>query len=215
MDKFIPCHLSRAGLPPLQADEIELKNQDGVSITLVDKTILVSKTLMILTNFRFIFICAETSNYSSDRLCMSCLLSLVESIESCPPKFMIPSKRLQIQFTDQTFLHFKFSAGGKDEFLSEASEAMIKKGWAKKELVPIGFSSSDAGIGGLIRRQKRDIATVESLQHQALSDLDHLMSSAKEVVGIIERFTKYTKCLVQLNCAKHLRTTIVQVYGTY
>ena len=57
------------------------------------------------------------------------------------------------------------------------------------ELVSEGFSSSFAGVTGILRRQEYDRTCVHALQKQAFSDLQALMSSAEEVLSVLEKYS--------------------------
>ena len=52
-----------------------------------------------------------------------------------------------------------------------------------------GFSSSFAGVSGILRRQECDRTSVNALQKQAFGDLQTLMHSATEVLSVLDRYS--------------------------
>jgi ESCRT-II complex subunit VPS36 len=84
----------------------------------------------------------------------------------------------------------------KDVFLTLVQKQLTKKSWeeAKKLVVvePI-FSTSNAGVGGLLRRQEREMSSADHITKEALMDLDSLMRSAKEVIGVVQRYATYAQ----------------------
>jgi len=55
------------------------------------------------------------------------------------------------------------------------------------------FSSRNTGVGGLIRKQERDLQAADALVGQATTDLKALMQRAKEVVHIVKKYSAYTE----------------------
>ena len=57
------------------------------------------------------------------------------------------------------------------------------------------FSTVNAGIAGIVRKQEREIQAVDAIQKSALSDLDALMKKAGEVVNVIviQKYTSFLK----------------------
>ena len=54
------------------------------------------------------------------------------------------------------------------------------------------FSVSNAGVGGIIRRQEKNMEALDSVSKTALSDLNSLMQQAKEVITLIRRFASHS-----------------------
>jgi ESCRT-II complex subunit VPS36 len=50
------------------------------------------------------------------------------------------------------------------------------------------FSASNAGVSGIIRRQEKALQSVDTLAKTALSDLESLMQTAREVISVVERY---------------------------
>ena len=101
-------------------------------------------------------------------------------------------------------LGLKFSLGGKEEFLVLIGKMILKRSWeafesmqAQKQqqqhqLPQEKFSVSNAGVGGIIRRQEKNMEALDSVSKTALSDLNSLMQQAKEVITLIRRFASHS-----------------------
>src|SRR5207237_8883485 len=79
------------------------------------------------------------------------------------------------------------------ELLAVFKKILEKKSWlsltvAPKAPVTHSFSSSSAGVGGIIRRQERQLNSVDTLSKAALSDLSALASLAKEAIVVVQRY---------------------------
>lgn len=53
------------------------------------------------------------------------------------------------------------------------------------------YKSSNAGIGGILRRQEEQRQNVDSLTKVALNDLESLMQRGREVVNVVQRYAAY------------------------
>ena len=127
-------------------------------------------------------------------------LKIVIGIEDCSKRFGT-STRIRLTFTTSNVeLGLKFSSGGKEEFLNLMSKMLQKKSWESIDnnqhirlskglsiatpALPPQFSVSNAGVGGLIRRQEKNIETLDSVAKSALSDLNNLM---QQVILFVDR----------------------------
>ena len=98
----------------------------------------------------------------------------------------------------------KFSLGGKEEFMALMNKMILKRSWEALESVQDHqqkqqqqqpqqkFSVSNAGVGGIIRRQEKNMEALDSVSKTALSDLNSLMQQAKEVITLIRRFASHS-----------------------
>ena len=57
------------------------------------------------------------------------------------------------------------------------------------EVGPQVFSSSFAGVSGILRRREYDRTSVHALRNQAFSDLQALMNSAADVLSVLEKYS--------------------------
>ena len=57
------------------------------------------------------------------------------------------------------------------------------------EADPQVFSSSFAGVSGILRRREYDRTSVHALRNQAFSDLQALMNSAADVLSVLEKYS--------------------------
>jgi hypothetical protein len=87
----------------------------------------------------------------------------------------------------------KFEAGADRDFVFEGLQtALSRAGWAAAEKAApapaAGFSTSGAGIGGIIKRKKEEKIREAKLTDAAFGgDLDTLMESATAVVAVVEK----------------------------
>ena len=82
---------------------------------------------------------------------------------------------------------------------AQLQSALAKKSWVapvKKKPAPEVFSTTRAGIGGLVRRQAAQQKETASLTTQAFADLEALATNAKKVVrgAFAERSHHASRC---------------------
>jgi hypothetical protein len=175
--------------------------------------------MIVLTNFRLITIVhandsgggsASSSGVSSPMSSGSKLvgwgfpLSTVNDIDDCANGMFKRSTRIKIHFNNNApgrnvEIGVKFIAGHsvKDEFLVHALRTFNRRSWeaaATKKKEPTetqAFSTSNAGVGGLLRRQEREMKSIDNLSKEALTDLDALMRSARDVVSVVHRYAAH------------------------
>merc|ERR1719183_323097 len=86
-----------------------------------------------------------------------------------------------------------FERGGIDDIKMHLTRALDQKSWVpNKQTKQMGFRSSGAGIGGLIRRQQEAQRENHQLAAEAFADLEALMAKARDVVTIVERYATVT-----------------------
>jgi len=130
---------------------------------------------------------------------LACHLSVVSEVAIYTPKFF-SRHRVQLVIVgnvDRPKPHFviKLEEGRREDFISWVTKACEMKTWEqtnqseqKENKKEQGFTTSSAGIGGIIRKQKLQIERNEKVAEEALQDLDSLMKKAKEMVVLIERY---------------------------
>ena len=204
MENLSSASLSTAGRPILLTNEVELKSENNVSVPLQDgrKVIgeLLSSGYVLLTNFRLIFI-VQSSESSTNLIGWSLDLKLITSVDDCARLFR-HSTRMQLSLEgDRVDIGLRFERDGKEEFFIAIQKALEKRSWekyrvdesvkgpTKDETV---FSSSNAGVAGIMRRQERNMQSVDNLAKSALTDLDALMLRAREAIEVVQRYASYT-----------------------
>lgn len=208
MEELAHVELSLAGRPTLFDGEVELKISSWTQLISQRKKQFVKEILPIgvvmLTNCRCIFVVAESSISagSAKDQAWSLALEKISRIEDCSG-MLIKSSRASIFLSNQIELGLKFHQGEKESFLQMMQEALAKKSWLRINMNPSkeairppeevkqSFSSSNAGISGILRKQERDMAALDSLRRSALSDLDSLMKSAEDVVKVVKKYSSY------------------------
>lgn len=193
--------LTVAGKVILSEGEVEIKVVGDSQFLLHDHNKRVTCELfpsgsVVLTNTRLL---AIYDSYGGALTCRDILLCKVLEIEDCST-FLKRSQRLNITL-EQSHLGIRFGKNNreKDEFLSLFKLQLVKRSWEQKESITVSsatvqmFSISNAGVGGLLRRQEQSLKSAESLTKDALADLNSLMKSAKDVVMLVERYATATK----------------------
>ena len=196
MDLFVAAPLSISSKPILLEKEIEIKLHSDIEILLEtsNKEVLLKDGHLILTNHRLIYI-AYTTNSKS--LGWAIMLQSVIKVEDCTSGMLSRSTRIRLLITNSSkILNIKFLKHntGKEELLQLIQRQLSKKSWEQHNNIQtteetVAFSISNAGVGGLLRKQERDLTKVDAITREALSDLDTLMKSAKDVVNIVERYS--------------------------
>jgi hypothetical protein len=126
-------------------------------------------------------------------------------VEDCAKPFSTSTRiSLHMAHTISGELGLKFSLGGKEEFMALMNKMILKRSWEALESVQDHqqkqqqqqpqqkFSVSNAGVGGIIRRQEKNMEALDSVSKTALSDLNSLMQQAKEVITLIRRFASHS-----------------------
>jgi ESCRT-II complex subunit VPS36 len=206
MEIFSSTPLSGAGRPILLENEVELKNETQVSVALQDNKKVTGELLgsgsLVLTNFRLILIVTtfdQMKKFTS--IGWGIMLKAIATIEDCAGLFKF-STRLKISFNDQKQdIGLRFEKDGKDEFLLAVQKALERKSWERNmvlekppeptEEVNV-FSTTNAGVAGIIRRQERNLQSADNITKSALTDLDTLMLRAKEAISVVQRYASYT-----------------------
>ena len=203
MSAFNPIPLSSSGRPIFLEDEVEIRNEDGVSVTLQGNKKVIGSLftagLLVLTNYRLITIIESEHR---KLIGWGIGLEIVETLEDCS-SFLKSSKRLNMRITNHEHdIGLRFdNHHGKDGFLTVFLRALEKKSWlsmpvshkvAASQPAEPTFSAANAGVCGIIRRQEKNMESVDSLAKNALTDLDALMKQAKEVITVVQRYASYS-----------------------
>lgn len=195
---------------------IVVKHHDDIKKSINE---LFSSCLLILTNFRLIIINnydATTTNTKSSstshklehdkiiHIGWGIDLKNISSIEEFNSgTFAFVQNKVKVCLHNSnlsSFVVIKFEKQGKEEFMKLINKALENKSWEKYatgEKLNNGnnkvsvFSSANAGVAGIIRRQEQSIQSVDSLTKVALTDLDALMLRAREAVQVIQRYASY------------------------
>merc|ERR1712130_1043068 len=82
---------------------------------------------------------------------------------------------------------------GQSEFYTNLESSLKSKAWVipeKEEPKKKVFSTRGAGIGGIMKNIEKKQKHADKQMNVAFSDLDSLMTHAKELVTLVERYTK-------------------------
>lgn len=214
MDYFVRITLTASHRPIPLEEEVDIRNIDQVSVHLQNDKIvcgdLFNSGKLILTNFRIIIVVSTTNGKQMEGWAIN--LKEVSHLDDCSTLFS-RSKRLKINFKQRKIsqdVGIKFHADNKMEFLDIFSKVHSKKSWEKvvqktivrgsttssfpqspQTLQEENFSANNAGIGGIIRRQEKNLQSVDLLAKSAMADLDTLIDQARDVVAVVNRYASY------------------------
>jgi ESCRT-II complex subunit VPS36 len=187
---------------------------------------------VVLTNVRLIVL-VNNANSKSHVAWGFYLKSLSSFEDQNKGSFLRRSKRVRLFMANDSSvsqappsqqrkaLDFKFLEGDKEVFLEYLQKAMERKSWeyilnkvssnaasssssTSSSLKVASFSVKNAGISGIIRRQEENIKNMDNLTETALTDLNHLIDKAREVVTTVQR---YAQLIQENNSAKDISDT--------
>jgi ESCRT-II complex subunit VPS36 len=189
--------------PSLSEYEVECLLRDKVA--LVDgrsNRVVHQGGMVILTSHRIIWHC-----HTQSRAYQGHLSKVADARKS--RNFFKPSSRVYLylqgpdQHGDEPATKIDFVHGGRDEFLEQVKTLLQMRDWEKVPApTPTSnpgsspalsaaesvFTTRKAGVGGIIRQQENTRAAQDKLAAEAFGDLQALMSKAREVVSVIERY---------------------------
>lgn len=117
--------------------------------------------------------------------------------------FLKPSSRVHVfvkgqdgQRGEEAATKLEFHQGGKEEFLEQLRYVLQMKEWERVLPRPPGqlqggepvFTTSKAGISGILKQKELERRQEGKLAEEAFADLSSLMTKAKEVVAVVERY---------------------------
>ncbi|RYH28513.1 hypothetical protein EON65_11915 [archaeon] len=204
MEYFCPVHLTTARRPVLLDEEVEIKVVDEVGVVaLVNNQVtdeLLPTSTALLTNIRLIIVTTNPKQQNATISAWGINLSEVRHGEDCSG-MLRRSTRVRIVFhlkkPTTKDIALKFHGAGKEDFIEVFHRTLAKRSWEKIAAKPVlaakekGFSVSNAGVSGLIRKQERNMENVDALTKTALTDLDALMNQARDAIAVVQRYAAY------------------------
>ena len=157
--------------------------------------------------------CEPSLKSSSTKVGWGFNLKDVASIDDCSSSFLSRSSRLHINTVRKNqllpqpdkayeYFGFKFPSKNEDKYtlLSLTRQMITKSAWTSNDNQMkhhlnnnqvSEFSTNNAGVGGILKRQENNLREMDDLKRDALSDLDSLMKRAREVTSVIQRYAVY------------------------
>lgn len=187
-------------------NEVELKSQSNVSVVQQENKKVTGELhcagCMVLTNFRLITVLTTCDSGRSSYIGWGFFLKRVCDAEDCGRLFK-HSTRIRLTFHDHPLeIGLRFEKDGKEDFLAMIKKALERKSWERDMVITeklaavkveeTVFSSTNAGVAGIIRRQERSMQSVDNIAKSALTDLDALMLRAREAIAVVQRYASYT-----------------------
>eukprot|EP01097_Dermamoeba_algensis_P000148 TRINITY_DN1053_c0_g1_i2.p1 TRINITY_DN1053_c0_g1~~TRINITY_DN1053_c0_g1_i2.p1 ORF type:complete len:314 (-),score=75.16 TRINITY_DN1053_c0_g1_i2:504-1445(-) len=215
MEIFVPVRVSPSFLPVLKENEYCFSMTDQVSICVVSQKNIIKefkKGELYLTSLQLIYLCRDSSHVSS--LLDSCFgiphetvlqvglnTSNVFSYLSSKNRFFVFFKK------SEKILHFQFLSSSCEGFLTEYKKIILSSSSSSASVTPSpsvsnssslptsqsakarAFSTSAAGVGGIIRQVEQKAEETDKTMNVAFKDLSALMTKAKEMVELAEKFS--------------------------
>mmetsp|Transcript_19962 Transcript_19962/g.28686 ORF Transcript_19962/g.28686 Transcript_19962/m.28686 type:complete len:388 (+) Transcript_19962:41-1204(+) len=187
---FNKLELTPAGRPKYKDGEVEIKCVENVRVETDSRCEVLDIGSLLLTNIHIVIIRSQQSRMEAWGL----ELMRVVIVEDCA-SFFVPSKRIRIHIENGNKLEFKFLSGQKETTIELIRKTLERKAWTdicsppKPVVTEAAFSVESAGVSGLMRRQEREHQSVDAVTREALTDLNVLMTRAREVVKVIEKYS--------------------------
>lgn len=86
------------------------------------------------------------------------------------------------------YLYLSFAAGDRDAFLLALQSAVDTEAWVVSIKQREEFSTSRAGVGGVLRHVDRAVREGDAALQAAFTDMEALMANAKDLVRLAERW---------------------------
>nr|CCA14138.1 vacuolar proteinsortingassociated protein putative [Albugo laibachii Nc14] len=203
-DMMQPLELTSAGRPALHQSEVEVYSEDNISLYDHEAKTPYKYGRCVITTHRLLYIQEQASPVIALCLPLSLIIKLTKEAG-----FLSRSAKLRLDVGAldsgriNAYMKLSFKRGGRDEFHGPLCLAIDRKAWVEikagqlvdRRLQDRPFSTSDAGIAGILRRQHEEQQRSAELTATAFSDLTNLMSRAKDLVEMIERYSAKVKSI--------------------
>jgi len=194
MECFIPIKLSESQRPVFMEGELEVLMQDQVGIYDGEQHTAYHKGSCTLTSHRLIWI---TDDYP--RQAVALYHTTVDRVELHTAGMLSfgHTPKLSIHLRNHSAnirLGFKSS---REKFLDKYKSALQNKAW-EKDTTPVqkqqqSFSTTSAGVGGLMRTITKNKEDTEKTLSQAFTDSEALLRKAKDLVALADKFASMQK----------------------
>eukprot|EP00274_Cyanoptyche_gloeocystis_P001623 CAMPEP_0196663288 /NCGR_PEP_ID=MMETSP1086-20130531/52215_1 /TAXON_ID=77921 /ORGANISM="Cyanoptyche gloeocystis , Strain SAG4.97" /LENGTH=390 /DNA_ID=CAMNT_0041999037 /DNA_START=30 /DNA_END=1202 /DNA_ORIENTATION=+ len=206
MNIWQPLKFSSNSRPILVDGEVECLSNSNVTLDEGDKSKSTDEGSLILTSYRLLHVIEQDGS----RKGVALFLSLVSNVGVksgffqqtkivlgiIPPAPQGASGQQAIpQPSSQAdvLVRLAFRSGGHDVFLKQLRNVLQSKSWesrmSKSLLTTTGaFSTTSAGVGGIIRKAEQTERETEQAVSQSFTDLKALMQKAKDMVVLADRF---------------------------
>eukprot|EP01006_Ploeotia_vitrea_P048192 TRINITY_DN67207_c6_g2_i2.p1 TRINITY_DN67207_c6_g2~~TRINITY_DN67207_c6_g2_i2.p1 ORF type:complete len:495 (+),score=42.23 TRINITY_DN67207_c6_g2_i2:44-1528(+) len=214
MQALAPIQLQPSGLPVFLHGEIETLSQDSVALYDGDTQTDCQHGRAILTNQRLLWVQshdadAKHQSKSAQSRALGLLLALVTGVERkhghgfgylSSPKVIVSVQKIG------KVLKLSFRKGGDHNFEAKFQDILSRKPWLQLP-PPVdrtatvstlssanrgskGFSTSSAGVSGIVRHIETEQRKTETTINEAFDDLKSLMDNAGALVSIANKFNQ-------------------------
>lgn len=213
MEFFKRCALSTSQRPVYQEGEIGLQIQVGVTIYQGERQTRHAGGVAYLSNFNVYWVGDDMGKSVGQEGARSAIVLSHAHVKeiTAQSKFRGSPKISVSLHSSSKELRIGFKAGGRDTFFSKWKAALRDAAWTEMEADagPKGltrrskeFTTKGAGISGIIRGVDRKKRETDASLSEAFSDLDALMSKAKDMVALSKRLNAAQASLSDKDASK-------------
>ncbi|KAJ0403402.1 hypothetical protein P43SY_003973 [Pythium insidiosum] len=194
--------LTSAGRPTLYGNEVEVYCEENISLYDHSEKTRYQRGRCSITTHRLFYIDDSVSPPTALFLPLEWITRI-----SKEAGFLARSAKIRVDVVlpnpplVTAYFKLSFKDGGRDDFYNPLDASLSRKAWkdtqpshlADRRLQKREFKAADAGIAGIMRRQKEAQRETTDLAAVAFTDLANLMEKARDMVGLIERYVDTTK----------------------
>ncbi|TMW68759.1 hypothetical protein Poli38472_006227 [Pythium oligandrum] len=194
--------LTSAGRPTLYNNEVEIYCEEQISLYDHSDKTRFQRGRCSITTHRLFYIDDSVKPPTALYLPLEWVVRITKEAG-----FLARSAKIRLDIRSSkppiitTYLKLSFKDGGRDDFYNPLDAALNRRAWrdtqpshlADRRLQKREFTAADAGIAGILRRQKEAQKETTDLAATAFSDLANLMEKARDMVGLIERYVDTMK----------------------
>ncbi|GLD94965.1 hypothetical protein PINS_up003590 [Pythium insidiosum] len=194
--------LTSAGRPTLYGNEVEVYCEENISLYDHSEKTRYQRGRCAITTHRLFYIDDSVSPPTALYLPLEWITRI-----SKEAGFLARSAKIRIDVLlpnpplVTAYFKLSFKDGGRDDFYNPLDASLSRKAWkdtqpshlADRRLQKREFKAADAGIAGIMRRQKEAQRETTDLAAVAFTDLANLMEKARDMVGLIERYVDTIK----------------------
>ena len=212
--RFVDCDLTPSGMPILGDHEILLRTQSEITMVNESKSIVYYKASQIcLTNYRIVLLPSfdPQTRVPVSNKGKQLYLFHIKSLEDCR-NWYGTSTRIKFTFTErnnnsnynddnENSFWLKFHRDDKVFFMSDTERALERRSWEHVQYdIKTAARVDDTtvfgkviGVAGLQKRSEEQRNKVDTIRSAALKDLDTLITHARDVISIVEKYNKQQK----------------------
>jgi len=188
LNAFSPLGLTPAGRPVLEDCEVELVAQDGVALYRGDHQSDYQDGTLVVTTHRILYI------ERGPKRSLALVLAAVAGTERRGAYTAWSSPKIVLNVAGLPpgrHVMCSFRSGGADAAWDRLQAAIAKKAWEAGPPAKAAFSTTAAGVAGIMRTAEAQERKTRVAVETAFEDLTTLMGSASELMAIARRLQSH------------------------